>query len=75
MPDDPSKTIYDLALHETMAIASDLTAIREPGCWVIENDKGGMIRVPYDPEFKFATREAKRDALHQLEDFEEGYGL
>ena len=31
--------------------------------------------VPKNPEFKFADKVRKKDALEQLQDLEEGYGL
>jgi hypothetical protein len=75
MTDTPGKTIHDLALHERLQVDKGMGVIRTPHGWLYENDTGHMAEVPYDPAFKFADKEKRKDALRQLEDFEEGYGL
>jgi hypothetical protein len=34
-----------------------------------------MAFVPKNPEFKFTDKVRKKDAVEQMQDFEEGYGL
>jgi hypothetical protein len=78
MTDKPGKTIYDLALHETMGVGKHyqdhMFATRVPGGWAYREGRAPGTFVPYSPEFKFAARQQKkRDALDELQDIEEGY--
>ena len=75
MTDTPGKTIYDLALHERMQVDKGMGVMRTPHGWLYENESGHMVEVPYDPAFKFADKVKKKDALEQLQDLEEGYGI
>jgi hypothetical protein len=75
MTDTPGTTIHGLALHEGVLVNKHLGAVRVPGAWLYVNDSGGMAVVPYSPEFKFTDKVRKKDALEQLQDLEEGYGL
>ena len=75
MHENPGKTIYDLALHEGMPVNKHLGVMRVPGAWLYQNDQGGMAVVPYSADCKFADKAKKKDALEQLQDLEEGYGL
>jgi hypothetical protein len=75
MTDTPDNTIYGLALHDGMLINKHLGVTRVPGAWLYQNDNGGMAVVPYNPEFKITDKVRKKDALEQLQDLEEGYGL
>ena len=80
MSDTPGKTIYDLALHETMEVGKHyqdhMYATRVPGGWVYREGKAPGPFVPYSPEFKFADREKKRrDALDEFDEIEQGHGV
>jgi hypothetical protein len=61
MTDKPGKTIYDLALHETMEVGKHyqdrMYATRVEGGWYYREGKSPGIYVPYGEEFKFADRE------------------
>ena len=64
MTDKPGKTIYDLALPETMEVGTHyqdhMFATRVPGGWGYREGKAPGTFVPYNPEFRFADREKKR---------------
>ena len=75
----PGKTIYDLALHETLAVKNryneELGGTRVPGGWVERWGKTAGVFVPYSSEFKFADTARKRDALDELDEIEQGHGV
>jgi len=75
----PGKTIYDLALHETLAVKNryndELDVTRVPGGWIERWGKTAGVFVPYSPEFKFADMARKRDALDELDEIEQGHGV
>jgi hypothetical protein len=80
MTNKPGKTIYDLALHETMEVGKHyqdhMFATRVPGGWVYREGKAPGTFVPYSPEFKFSDREKKRrDALDEFDEIEQGHGV
>jgi hypothetical protein len=67
MPEKPGKTIYDLALHETMEVGKHyqdhMFATRVPGGWVYREGKAPGTFVPYSPEFKFADRPSENERV------------
>jgi hypothetical protein len=76
----PGKTIYDLALHETLAVKNryneELDVTRVPGGWIERWGKTAGVFVLYSAEFKFAAHERKRrDARDELEEMEQGHGV
>ena len=74
----PGKTIYDLALHETLAVKNryneELDVTWVPGGWIERWGKTASVFVPYSAEYKFADMARKRDALDELDELEQRHG-
>ena len=78
---DTIDVVENLKPYQTVHLKADggpefeITRLEGGYCVHREGDANSNF-APRTGEFKFAVREKeKRDALRQLEDFEEGYGL
>jgi hypothetical protein len=79
MPDEtPDNTIGERVLHQVTVIKTpDGEEIKDLTVGGGDLYKWGeaMAYVPKSTEFKFTNLVKKKDALEQLQDLEEGYGL
>jgi hypothetical protein len=81
MSEDPIDAVASLKPYQTVHLKADggpefeITRL-DGGTYVHRDGDTNSCFVPRSTEFKFLEREERRrDAVEQLQDFEEGYGL
>ena len=81
MPEDPIDAVQNLKSDQTVHLKADggpefeITRL-DGGHYVHREGDTNSCFIPRSTEFKFLEREERRrDALEQLQDLEEGYGL